>query len=109
MQVHTWAEDDVAAVFLGFVADGLADFGYKISVPGGGETRADGEGCGVVGLVGTFAGGVDAHTGWAVGEHGGWDAETRDGGRCACSTCHEVGLAAYDGSCAEEVVGSTHK
>ena len=67
MQVHTWAEDDVAAVFLGFVTDGLANLGYKFGVPGGGETRADREGCGVVGLVGTFAGGIDAHTGRAVG------------------------------------------
>ena len=104
VEVHAGAEDHVAAILLGLVADGLADLRHEVGVPGGGETRADGEGRGIVGLVGTLAGGVDAHAGRAVGEHGGRDAETGNGGRGAGGTCHEVGFAAYDGACAEEVV-----
>ena len=79
MQVHTWAEDHVAAVFLGLVADGLSHTADELCVPCGGQTGTDGEGCGVVGLVGALARGVDAHAGRTVGQYGGWDAETWDG------------------------------
>ena len=109
VEVHTWAENHVAAVFLGLVADGFTNLAHELGVPCGSETGADGEGGGVVGLVGTLARGVDTDTGRAVGEYGGRDAETGDGRRCTCGSCHEVGLAAYNGTCAEEVVCTSHE
>ena len=33
MEVHTWAEDDIAAVFLGLVTDGFAYLAYQFCVP----------------------------------------------------------------------------
>ena len=104
VQVHAWAEDDVTAVFLGLIADSLTDLADEFRVPCRGQTGADWEGCGVVGLVGTLAGGIDTYTGRTVGKYGGWDAETRDGRRGSRSTCHEVGLTAYHGIGTEEVV-----
>ena len=79
VEVHAWAEDHVATVFLGLVADGLTYLTDEFGVPRRGETRADGKGSGIIGLIGTLAGRVDAHTGRAVGEHGGRDAQSGDG------------------------------
>ena len=109
VQVHARAEDDVAAVFLRLIADGLSHLAYQLGVPRRGQTGADGEGGGVVGLVRTLTGGIDAHAGRAVGKHGGRDAQTGNGGRCAGSSGHEVGLAAYNGCAAEEVVGAANQ
>jgi len=68
------------------------------------QTGADGEGGGVIGLIGALAGRVDAYTGRAVGKDGSRDAQPGNGRGGACGSCHEVGLAANDGSCSEEVV-----
>ena len=104
MQVHARTEDHVTAVFLGLVADSLAYLADEFGVPRRGETGADGEGSGVVGLVGTLTGGVDTYAGRAVGKDGGWDAEARNRWRGTCGTGYEVGFTAYDSACAEEVV-----
>ena len=79
MEVHAWAEDDVAAVFLGLITDSLTDFPDKFCVPSGGQTAADGKGCGIIGLVGSLSSGVDTYAGRAVGEDCGWDSETWNG------------------------------
>ena len=79
MEVHAWSEDDVAAVFLGLVADGFTYLAYEFGVPGRGETRADGEGGGVESLVCSLTGGVDAYACRAIGEDGGRDAQTGNG------------------------------
>ena len=104
VEVHTWTENDVATIFLGLVADSLAYLTDELSVPSRSQTRSDGEGCSIVGLVSALAGRVDAHTGRAVGEYCGRDAQTRNGWGGSCGTSHEVGLTAYDGSRTEKVV-----
>ena len=109
VQVHARAEDHIAAVFLGLVADGLSYLSHEFGVPRGGETRADGEGGGIEGLIGTPAGGVDADTGRTVCQNGGRDAESRDFGCSTCSTCYEGSLTTYDGIGTEKVVGSTYE
>ncbi len=109
MEVHAWAEDDVATVLLGLVADGLAHLVYKFGIPCRGEAGADGEGGGIEGFVGTLTGGVDTYTGRAVGEDGGRDAETWDGGRCASGTGHEVGFTAYGCLVAKECVSTANE
>ena len=107
VQVHARAEDDVAAVFLGLVTDGFAHLAYKLGVPGGSQTTADREGRGIVGLVCALACGVDTYAGRTVCQYGGRDAETGNGWRGSCGTCHKVCLTAYDGSCTKEIVGSS--
>ena len=109
VQVHTGAEDDVAAILLGLVADGFAHLADELGVPCRGEARANGEGCGVIGLVGTLTRRVDTDACRAVGEDSGRDAETRDGGRGSCGSCHKIGLTAHNGLITEEVVGTSYE
>ena len=109
MEVHARTQDDIAAIFLGLIADGLTDTSHEFGVPGGSQTGTNGEGSGIVGLVGARTSGVDTHTCRAVGEYCGGDAKTGDGRGGAGSTCHEVGFAAYYGICAEEVVSTANQ
>ena len=109
MQVHARAEDDVATVFLGLVADSLTYLTNQFSVPGRCQARADGEGSSVERLVSTFALGVDTHTGRTVGQHGGRDAEARNGWRRTGSTGYQGCFAAYHGISAEEVVSTANQ
>ena len=104
MEVHARSEDNVAAVFLGLIADSLTHFAHKFGIPGRSETGTDGECCGVIGLVGAPTGGIDTYTGRAIGEYGGRDAQTWNGWRGTGCTSHEISLTAYDGIGTEKVV-----
>ena len=109
MEVHARAEDDVTAVFLGLVTDGLTHLSDEFGVPGRSETGTDGEGGGVESLVGAFAGGVDAHTGRTIGKDGGGDAQSGNGGRCTGGSGYEVGLATNGCLVAEECVSTANE
>ena len=109
MQIHSRAKDDITTVFLGLITDSLTDFPDKFCVPCGGQTAADGKGCGIIGLVGSLSSGVDTYAGRAVGEDCGWDSETWNGRRRTSGTGYEVGFTANDGPCAEEVVCTANK
>ena len=86
MQVHARAEDDIAAIFLGLVADGSTHLAYQFGVPGGGQTSADGECRSIECLVGAWADGVDTYAGRTVGQYSGGDAQSGNLGRCSGST-----------------------
>ena len=109
MQVHARTENHVATVFLGLVSDGLTYLAHQLRIPCRSETRADREGCGIIGLIGALARGVDTYTSRTVGQHGSRDAKAGYCGRGSCGACHEVGLTAYNGIGREEVVSTSHK
>lgn len=79
MEVHSRAENHVATVFFGLITDGFTDLADEFGVPSRGETRTDGEGCSVVGLVCTFTSRVDTYASGAVGENGCGDTEMGNG------------------------------
>ena len=109
VQVHARSEDDVTTVFLGFVANGLTHLSDQFRVPRRCQTGTDGESSGIVRLAVALTGGVDAHTGRAVGEHGGRNAQAGYFWRRTGSTSHEVGLAAHHSCRTEELVGTTNQ
>ena len=106
VQVHARTEDDVAAVLLGLVADGLAHLAYQFRIPCRSQARANGEGRSIVSLVSTLAGGVDTHAGRAVGQDRGRNAQAGNLRRRSGRTGHQSSFATYDGLVAEEVVGT---
>ena len=108
VQVHTRTQDDVTAVFLGFVTNGFTHLGYQFRIPGRGQTRTDRECRGIVSLRSTLAGGVNAHSGRTVRQYGGWNAQSCYLGSSSCSTGHQVGLTAYDSTVAKEIIGTAN-
>ena len=106
VQVHARTEDDVAAVLLGLVADGLAHLRHQVGIPCRGQAGTDGKSRGVVRLAITLAGGVDTHAGRAVGQDRGRNAQAGNLRRRSGRTGHQRSFATYDGLVAEEVVGT---
>ena len=79
MDVLGRSEEHVGAILEHFVAHGTTYLLDELLVPGAGQQGADGEVGAVVGLVVTFACGVDAEACGAVGEHSGGNAQASDG------------------------------
>ena len=109
MQVHTRAQNHVAAILLGLITNSLSHLVHQVGVPGRSQARADREGGGIIGLVGTLTCRVDTYTGRTVGKHSGRNAQTWYGRRCTCSTSHQVGLATHYGVSTEKVVGTANQ
>ena len=92
MDVHARCEQDIAAIFENLVTDALAHFFHKFLVPGASESGAYGEtGC-IEGLRSGGTCGVDAHTGRAIGHHGGRNSKTGDGLGHSGGSRYEVGV-----------------
>ena len=109
MQVHARAEDHVATVFLGFVADGLSHFADQFRIPGRGQTRANGECCSIICLCGTLTSWVDTYSGRAVSKYSCRYSQSWYCWRCSCCSCHQVGLATYYCVGTEKVVCTANK
>ena len=104
MQVHAWAEDDVAAILQRLVADGLAHLLHQLGVPRACQTGAHGEARGGIAGGVALALGIDVHAGRAIGHHGGGDAQTGYGHGDAGGTRHQLLLVAQHGTAAHKVV-----
>ena len=109
VQVHTRTQDDVTAVFLGFVTNGFTHLGYQFRIPGRGQTRTDRECRGIVSLRSTLAGGVDAHTGRTVSQYSGRNAQSCYLSSITGSPGHQVSLTANDSALAKEIVGTANQ
>ena len=90
--VHARTKDDIAAVFQRLVTHGLAHAFHQFGVPCGGQQRADGESCAIVGIRVVRALFRDMHAGRTVGKHRVGDAQALYLGRVSSRTQH-------DGSC----------
>ena len=107
MDVEARAEDDIATILEGLVADSLADGLDEFCVPGGGQTGAYGEARSIVGVGVVLPGGVDVDAGRAVGEHSGGDAETWNLYSDACCSGHQFRLMSEHSTAADEAVVTT--
>ena len=110
MDVHTWGEQHIAAIFEHLVADAVAHAFDEFLVPGAGQGSAYGEARGIICVGIALTRRTNAHTGRAIGQYGGRDAQTGDG---TCSTScarHHVGVLADDaiGSCITLSVAISH-
>ena len=76
VQVHAWAQYDIDTIFQRLVTDGLTYLLHQLGIPGGGQTGADGESCGIVAVGVIVALGVYMYSGRTVGNHRGGDAQT---------------------------------
>ena len=79
MEIHTWAQNDIAAVLLSLVTDSLTYMAYKFCIPSRSQTGSDGESCGIVGFVSPLTCRVYTYTSRTISENGGRNAKTGDG------------------------------
>ncbi len=87
VEVHTRAEDDVAAILQGLVALTTPHLLHEVGIPRAGQTGAHGKTGGKESLTGSLAVGVDVHTGRTVADYRGGNAQPRDGhGDTGCSS-----------------------
>ena len=108
MQIHARTQNDVATIFFRLLTDGFAHLGYQIGIPCRSQAGTDRECRGIVSLIATLADRVDTNTGRTIGQYRGGNTQAGNFGSGTGGTRHQFGFAAYDSTCAEEIVGSAY-
>lgn len=102
LDVEAWSEDDVASVFQGLIAYGLAYLVDQLRVPCRGETCAYRKSRSIISLGRPLAGGVDVYSRRTVGEDGRWYTVLLKAYCLSCRSLHKARLMSEHGTGAYE-------
>ena len=109
MKVHTWTQNHVTLVFLGFVTNCLAHFLHQFGIPSGSQCRTNRKCRGIISLGVTFTSRIDANASRTISENRLRNTQTRNGSGSASSARHSLSCSAHYGSVRKEVIGTSHQ